>query len=315
VSTTRVSSAGAAPAAAARARRSPLALGADLVRLSKPRITVMVIVTALGGMWLAARTGHSGSLSLSKALLSLLGISLVVSGANALNMYLERETDAFMARTANRPLPAGRMAPATALAFGVTVSALSLPLLGLAVNLTTAVLAGLSLALYVLAYTPLKRVTSRALLVGAIPGAMPPLLGWTAATGRVDALGLALFAVLFFWQLPHFVAIATFREREYTRAGIKVLPAERGARVARLHAVVYLAALLLASLTLVPLGVGGPVYLVAATVLGGGFLAMGVWGLTPEQLQPGRGDRWARRVFVASLLYLPALIAAMMMGA
>ena len=283
----------------------------DLVRLCKPRVTVMVIVTALGGMWLASRlTG--ASVTLERALAALTGITLIVGAANALNMYIERDVDGLMERTKNRPLPSGRLAPAVALWFGLALGALSIPLLGLAVNWLTAGLAGLSLALYVLAYTPLKRVSPIALLIGAVPGAAPPLLGWTSATGTVDAAGVALFAVLFFWQLPHFLAIATFRCEEYERAGIRVLPAVRGQRATRIQAVLFTVALLVSSLVLVPLGVDGPVYLINAVVLGGFFLAVSVYGLPSRQPTP---MRWARSVFAVSLVYLPLMIAAMMVSA
>jgi protoheme IX farnesyltransferase len=182
------------------------------------------------------------------------------------------------------------------------------------VNPLTAALAALALGLYVLAYTPLKRVTSRALLVGAIPGAMPPLLGWTAATGSIDWPGLALFGVLFFWQLPHFVAIATFRADEYARAGIIVLPAERGDRTARIHAVIYLCLLVSVSLALVPLGVCGSLYCATALLLGAIFLAAGVRGLSPATEKPAAAHRWARQLFVVSLIYLPLLMGAIMVG-
>ncbi len=287
----------------------------DLIRLTKPRITVMVVVTGLGGMWLAARTDEVQTLEWRSALVAVLAIALVVSGANVLNMYIERDSDALMARTANRPLPAGRLPAAAALWFGILLSAVSLPTLWVLVNPLTAALAALALVLYVFAYTPLKRVTSRALLVGAIPGAMPPLLGWTAATGSVDWPGIALFGVLFFWQLPHFVAIATFRSEEYARAGIIVLPAERGDRTARVHAVIYLLLLIAVSLVLVPLGVCGTVYCVTAVILGAGFLFVGVRGLAKLNASREEVDRWARQLFVVSLVYLPLLIGAIMVGA
>lgn len=292
-------------------RQRALTVVLDLFRLCKPRITVMVIVTALGGMWLAARMADA-AVTWSGALAALSGITLVVASANALNMYWEREEDALMERTKNRPLPAGRMAPAVALWFGLALGAVSLPLLWVKVNPLTAVLAGISLFLYVLVYTPLKRVAPIALLVGAVPGAAPPLLGWTAATGTIDPAGVALFAVLFFWQLPHFLAIATFRREEYERAGIRVLPAVRGQRATRIQAVLFTILLVASSLVLVPLGVDGPVYLVNAIVLGGFFLAVSIRGFPNQERTP---VRWARSVFAVSLVYLPLMIAAMMVSA
>jgi protoheme IX farnesyltransferase len=288
---------------------------ADLVRLTKPRITVMVIVTGLGGMWLSARTGAVAAIDWRLALWALSGLALVVSGAGALNMYWERDTDRLMARTANRPLPAGRMQPDVALWFGIALSAAALTMLAAKVNLLTAALAAFALLVYVLVYTPLKRVTTKSLVIGAVPGAMPPLLGWTAATNEIALPGLALFAVLFFWQLPHFIAIATFRESEFNRAGIKVLPTERGARTARVHALVYSALLLLSSLALVPLGVGGTVYMVNALALGAIFVIASATGLSRRALQPAHSVKWARSLFAVSLFYLPLLVAAIMVGA
>ncbi len=297
--------------AASLQRQSALSVVLDLIRLCKPRITVMVIVTALGGIWLAARMAGA-VVELRQVVAALLGISLVVSSANALNMYLEREVDGLMERTRERPLPAGRLSPGVALGWGLALGAASLPLLALEVNGLTAALAGVSLFLYVLVYTPLKRVSPVALLVGAIPGAAPPLLGWTSATGSVDAAGVALFAILFFWQLPHFLAIATFRQSEYERAGIRVLPSVRGARVTRVQAVVFTLALLVSSMVLVPLGVNGPIYVINAIVLGGLFLAVSIRGLPTAQPS---AVTWARSVFAVSLVYLPLVFAAMMLSA
>ncbi|WP_242516560.1 heme o synthase [Sorangium cellulosum] len=293
---------------------------ADLVSLTKPRITRMVVATMLGGMWVASRylrDGLAGEAAVDRAAvpatqlaLALLGTVLVVSGANALNMYIERDTDRLMERTKNRPLAARRLAPEVGLWFGIAISAASIPLLFIAVNATTGALAALALLSYVLVYTPLKRRTTLALPIGAIPGAIPPLLGWTSVTGRIDAPGFMLFAVMFLWQIPHFLAISLFRRDEYRRAGLKVLPAEKGDRTTWLHIVGYLALLVLASVLFVPLGVAGPVYLGAALVLGGAFFALGACGL-----RAGVGDRWARKVFFASMLYLVLLFAALMVGA
>ncbi|WP_437737047.1 heme o synthase [Sorangium sp. So ce1335] len=300
--------------------RPLLKVAADLVSLTKPRITRMVVATMLGGMWVASRylrSGLAGEAAIERAavpttqlLLALLGTVLVVSGANVLNMYIERDTDVLMERTRSRPLPARRLAPEVALWFGVALSAASIPLLLVWVNATTGALAALALLSYVLVYTPLKRRTTLALPIGAIPGAIPPLLGWTSVTGRIDAPGFLLFAVMFLWQIPHFLAIATFRREEYKRAGLKVLPVEKGDRTTRLHMVGYLALLVFTSVLLVPLGVGGPVYLGAAIVLGGAFFGLGAYGL-----RPGTGNRWARGVFVSSMVYLVLLFAALMIGA
>jgi protoheme IX farnesyltransferase len=287
----------------------------DLVALTKPRITAMVVVTGLGGMWLAAQTGAAAGLSWRAALIALGGLAMVVSGAGTLNMYLERDSDGLMVRTAGRPLPARRLEARVALWFGMLLSLVALPLLMFGAGVLPGLLAAVALFLYVFVYTPLKRVTSHALLVGAVPGAMPPLIGWTAASGHIGLPGLALFAILYFWQLPHFIAIATFRRKEFDRAGIVVLPAEKGDVVARWHALGYTLALVLSSLALIWLGVDGVVYRLTAVVLGVAFVVVAAAGLFPPALQSPRAERWARQLFVMSLLYLPLLIAAFMVSA
>lgn len=296
-------SAGVAPVELARSR-SVGDLVLDLVRLTKPRITALVVATGLGGTWLACRTKQIDSVDWSKTAVAMLGVVLVVSGANALNMHWERDVDALMERTRERPLPTNRLPAWLALAFGLLIGFGSVPLLWYFVNPLTASLAAASLVGYVWVYTPLKRVTPWAVVVGAVPGAMPPLLGWTAATGSLGRAGLALFAVLFFWQLPHFLAIATFREAEYTRAGIKVMPAVHGERITRAFASFFSLTLLLASLSLVPFGVGGWLYLAVALLLGGAMLTL--------SLAKRETIAWARTLFFASLVYLPALLAAML---
>jgi protoheme IX farnesyltransferase len=274
----------------------------DFVALTKPRITLMVLTTTAGGLFLAP-----ARVSLSTLVCTLLGMALIVGGANALNMYIERDIDGRMTRTRLRPLPAGRLAPKHALVFGVALSVLAIPVLTFGVNALTALLAVLSNVIYVLAYTPLKQRSHLALEVGAIPGAMPPLLGWTAAMNRVDGAALVLLAVLFFWQLPHFHAIALFRREEYARAGLQVLPNVRGEDVTK-HAIVrYLAILLAVSLLLFPLGVAHRVYLFTALGLGGVFFGWGCWGL-----RAASGRRWARSLFGISILYLVLLFTMLM---
>jgi protoheme IX farnesyltransferase len=274
----------------------------DFIALAKPRITLMVLITTAGGLFLAPAPVSAGT-----AVCALLGMVLIVAGANALNMVIERDIDRNMTRTRNRPLPAGRMAPKPALIFGVTLSILAVPILAFGVNVLTAFLAVLANVLYVLAYTPLKQRSHLALEVGAIPGAMPPLLGWTAATNRVDGAALVLFGILFFWQLPHFHAIALFRREEYARAGLQVLPNVRGDDVTK-HAIVrYLAVLLAVSLLLFPLGVAHEVYLFSAMGLGAVFFGWGTWGL-----RRGSERRWARSLFGISILYLVLLFTLLM---
>jgi protoheme IX farnesyltransferase len=273
----------------------------DLIALTKPRITAMVLLTTAGGLWLAP-----GTVPPMIALAAVLGTSLVVSSANALNCWMERDVDKHMARTRKRPLPDGRMDARVALWFGLVLGAFSVPLLALAVNPLTGLLAAIALASYVLVYTPMKQVSPAALLIGSVPGAMPPLMGWTAATGSLEAPGFVLFGILFLWQLPHFLAIAMFRESEYVKAGIRVMPAVRGHARTKLHAALYAGALVPVSLMLVPLGIAGTLYLVVVGLAGLLFAGLCVSGLRKEA-----GTRWARSVFFASLVYLPLLFAAL----
>lgn len=276
----------------------------DVVSLAKPRITLMVLITTAGGLALA------GGVDLRTAFLTLVGTALVVGSANTLNCWIERDSDRLMTRTQNRPLPAGRLSPNVALAFGLILGGISIPLLALGVNHLTGMLAAIALVSYAGIYTPMKQKSPAALLVGSVPGALPPLIGWTAATGRLEWAGVALFGVLFFWQLPHFIAIAIFRQEEYTRAGIRVLPAVRGLRVAKVHAVVHSVLLLAVTLTLVPLRVAGWPYLVTALLLGTGMIVLAVRGFAADA-----GHRWARQLFAASLVYLPLLFTALALDA
>ena len=277
----------------------------DLVALTKPRITLMVLVTAAGGMWLAP-----GTLDVASMAVMLLTTGMVVGAANTLNCYLERDTDRLMARTANRPLPDRRLEPFWALVLGIVMGLFAVPTLMLAVNPVTGFLGLIALVSYVAIYTPMKQYTPSALFVGALPGALPPLMGWTAVTGRIEAPGLVLFGILFFWQIPHFIAISVFRQQEYERAGLKVLPSVRGVRPAQVQAVAYAGALWAVSLLLVPYGLAGTLYFVAAVVLGGYFFWATLRGFWSED-----SDAWAKKLFVASLLYLTALFAALIIDA
>jgi heme o synthase len=289
-----------------RVAAPPVALR-DLIALGKPRITFMVLVTTAGGIFLAP-----SPLNWARAITTLVGVALIVAAANAFNMYLERDVDALMQRTRNRPLPAGRMEPAVALGFGLFCAVLAVPLVRFGANPLTAALSLASLVLYVFAYTPLKRRSTWALVVGAVPGAIPPLMGWTASTGRLEAPGLALFALLFVWQIPHFIAISMFRADEYARAGLRVVPIERGIDGARWRIVAWSVAQFAASLMVMRSGVGGRFYFGAAFALGGVLLALCGYGLRPmsrEQI-----NRWARWFFLYSIIYLPILFAALVIG-
>jgi heme o synthase len=207
-----------------------------------------------------------------------------------------------MARTRRRPLPGGRLDPRAALAFGVGQALVAVPLLTFGANALTGLLGAVALVLYVLVYTPMKRWSIHALLVGAIPGAMPPLLGFAARSGSLSLGAVALFGVIFFWQIPHFLAIAMFRHDDYQAAGLKVMPVERGAEATRRAIVVTLVLQVLVTLALVPIGLGGGLYLAGAALLGALMLGVGVYGLVR-----GGGASWARGVFLASIVYLPIL--------
>jgi heme o synthase len=274
---------------------------ADLIALTKPRLSTLVMVTMLCGMWVAP-----GGLNAPLVLMALLCTAAVVGAANALNCYIERDSDRLMARTRNRPLPSGRMDPKVALWFGVTLAVVSLPPLYLAVNPLTGLLGTIAFLSYVLVYTPLKRRTSAAMLVGAVPGALPPLMGWTAVTGRLELPGLVLFAILFLWQIPHSIAIGLFRADEYAAAGIRVLPVERGEGLSRALAVAYLVPLVAISVLPFTLELAGWIYLTVAAVLGSWFLWTGFYGLIREGGKP-----WARQLFFVSLIYLTGIFVAM----
>lgn len=283
------------------AKRSVGATIRDYVSLTKPRLSGLVLFTTAGGMWLSRQPVSGWTW-----LWALLGTAGTVGAANALNCVIERDSDRFMARTAVRPLPSRRMTTQPALLFAAVLAGLALPMLSLGVNWLTGMLGLVALLLYVLAYTPMKSRTHFAMLVGAIPGALPPLMGWTATTGRVEVPGLVLFGILFFWQLPHFIAIALFRKDEYRAAGLTSLPLQKGDDVARLHAVLYLLALLPVSVLPTVVGVAGWLYLAVALVLGAWFTWVGIDGWRKK------GDeRWARKLFKVSLLYLTGLFAAL----
>ncbi len=277
---------------------SPLAHLRDLFLLSKPRLSGLVVITSAGGMWLAP-----GRIAPARAVLTVLSTAAVVGAANALNCYLERDIDARMRRTRDRPIPAGRVEPFVALGLGIAVPAFAIPILALAAGPLTALLAVVALATYVLVYTPMKPRSTLALFVGAIPGAIPPLMGWTAVTGGIEAGGVALAALLFVWQLPHFLAISIYLAEDYARGGLKVFALIHGEARTRLWIAVFSVLLVPVSLALVPLRVAGPLYGAAAVALGAGLAGFALLGL-------GRaGGRWARSFFLATLIYLTALFA------
>jgi protoheme IX farnesyltransferase len=290
----------------ARAAPSPLLWVRDVASLAKPRLSSLVVCTAAGGMWLAP-----GRLTAPRAAVLLAGTALVVGAANALNNYLERDIDARMRRTRNRPLPAGRLEPGVALALGLALPAFAIPALAMALNPLTALLALVALVSYAGVYTPLKQKTTAAIFVGAVPGAIPPLMGWTAVTGRIDWGGLALFGILFFWQLPHFLAISVYLKEDYARAGLKVFAVVHGERTARTWAAATSLLLVPVTLSLVPLGLAGPAYGAAAAVLG---LGLAGWALSGLRLPEG-STRQARGFFLGTLMHLTLLFLALFLWA
>jgi protoheme IX farnesyltransferase len=276
-----------------------------LIELGKPGVAGLVMVTMLCGALVAPGPRRIGYL-----LVAMLGTALAVASANAFNMYLERDSDALMRRTAGRPLPSGRLLPEAALWFASVTGVLGLAILALFTNLATTALTALALGSYVLAYTPLKRHTTYALHVGAIPGALPPLIGWASVTGSLAPRAWPLFVILLVWQLPHFLAIASFRREEYARAGLVVLPNVKDARGTRRSIVGYSALLVLASLSPLALGMAHTAYALIALVLGAWFLGYAAFG----NAEPSR-ERWAKRLFLASLPYLVIVFAAVVISA
>ena len=276
----------------------------DLVELGKPRLSLLVLFTAATGVWFAP-----SALSLPRTVFFLVATAALVSAANTLNCWIETELDGRMHRTRNRPLPAGRMEPRVAFVSGLTVATLSLSALLVATNGLTAVLGVVALLSYVLVYTPLKRVTPWAVLVGGIPGALPPLMGWTASTDMFAARGWLLFGILFLWQLPHFLAISLYLKDDFRRGGIRVMPLVFGDRITRAWLFTFTVALVGVSLLPEPLGMSSRGYTVTAAVIGLAFLGMAGLGL-----RSGADRAWATRTFGFTLIYLPVLITALVLG-
>jgi protoheme IX farnesyltransferase len=281
------------------AEKSLLAVLADLV---KARLTALVLLTTFVGFYL----GQHGGVNYLLMFHTLFGTALVASGAAALNQLLEREYDAKMRRTASRPLPSGRLQPATVALFGGVCSVAGLIYLAVLVNPLTSVVGAVTSVSYLFIYTPLKRVTWVNTLIGAIPGALPPLMGWTAARNELSGEGWTLFAILAFWQIPHFMAIAWLYKEEYAKAGFVMLPNvdADGTRTAQ-HAVGNTLALFIVSLCPFLLKMNGQIYLALAVILSAGYFWCAV--RFARQLTAQR----ARQLFLASIIYLPLLLAAM----
>ncbi|MDH4071114.1 MAG: heme o synthase [Ignavibacteria bacterium] len=274
---------------------------ADFISLTKPELTFLSVLTALGGAFLGMNDLASGTMVLLHVMI---GTLLVGGGAGALNQYIERHFDRLMKRTENRPIPAGRVSAIEALVFGVTLSLAGLIYLMLSTNFLTTALAFATLTSYLFVYTPLKRQTWVSTLIGGVPGALPPVMGWTAMTGAVSVEAMVLFGILFFWQMPHFFSLAWMYRTDYERAGYPMLTVldPEGKRTSR-QILGHLCGLILAAGFLAPVAGLGPVYFFGALILGVLFF----WcGLTLSQ---SRSNASARRVFFASLAYLPFLLA------
>lgn len=275
----------------------------DLSTLAKPRITTMVVLTAGMGFLLA----EQGPISFWLLVHTLIGTGLVSAGASALNQVLERERDARMRRTVDRPVPSGRMHPDAALLWGVALGIGGLGYLAIRVNLLTALLGVAALVGYVFVYTPLKPITSLSTIIGAVPGAIPPMMGWAAVRDQVGLPAWVLFGILFFWQMPHFLAIAWLCRDDYRSGGFPMLTVTdpSGAQAAR-QAILYGAALVPVSLLPTPLKLLGPVYFWAALALGIAYLFAAL------RFGRDKSDASARRLMFASILYLPALLGVML---
>ena len=275
----------------------------DYIQLTKPRITWLILMSTGVGYFFGAMDGWTWSVLLH----TLLGTAFIASGTAALNQWWEREADKKMVRTQNRPLPAERLHPTRALIFAIVLSAIGFAELSLGANPLTGLLGLFTLASYLFVYTPLKQRTPHATTIGAIPGAMPPLIGYAAAHGTLTAQGWALFAILFLWQFPHFYAIAWMYKDDYSKAGIKMLPVVDPSGDSTVRQILFYS-LALIPISLLPryLGMSGNVYLVGALILGAIYFYSGV--LVARELNRAQ----ARRVLLTSIVYLPVLYGLMM---
>jgi protoheme IX farnesyltransferase len=289
-----VARAATVPSARATSERRAI----DFVTLTKPRLNLLVLLTTLGGLYLASPRG----VPLMLVVHTLAGTALVAGGAAALNQVWERDTDGRMRRTSRRPLPRGRLSVGESTWFGVVLTVVGLADLALATNLSAALVAAATSLSYVFVYTPMKTRTSLATLVGAIPGALPPVIGWAAASNSITLPAIVLFGIVFFWQMPHFLAIAWMYRDDYGRAGIPLLPVlEPDGRRTGHQALLYAAALWPVSLLPALVGLAGAPYSIVATCLGFIFIALAAL-FARDRSQPN-----ARRLFLFSLVYLTLL--------
>ena len=295
----------AAVAASVRDEGTAARTFGDYVALTKPRLNLLVVATSAAGYYLGVPSG--GVLNVPIMIAAVAGTALVAGGAAALNQVYERDTDALMRRTRMRPLPDGRVPAADARIFGLLLSVAGLALLFARTNVLAAALALATLVVYLIIYTPMKRRSPIATLVGAVPGALPPLIGWVASNGRLSLGGGALFLIVFLWQIPHFMAIAWLYREDYGKAGFPMLPVIEpdGRRTGR-QAVLYAAALVPVSLIPTIVGLSGIAYAAVAVVLGAALLALAA-GFAAT-----RSEQSARRLFLASIAYLPLIWIVMM---
>jgi protoheme IX farnesyltransferase len=276
----------------------------DFWDLTKPRMNVVVAVTTLAGFYLSAPE----SIEWRRLIFTLIGTGLAAAGASVLNQLIERDFDALMPRTANRPIPAGRIHPAEAGIFGLLLAFCGVALLAIDVNILTAFLCILTLATYLLIYTRAKRRTTLSTLFGAIPGAIPILMGCTAATGRITAISLALFLILFVWQIPHFLAIAILYRDDYTKGEFHILPvSDKNLDMTAHQIVLYCLALVPVTVFPVVLGAAGWTYFTIAIFLNAMFIWCGI------ALARSRRRQHARWLFLASLVYLLCLLPSMVL--
>ncbi len=277
----------------------------DFYEVTKPRMNFLVVITTMVGFYMAAQVYEWGLL-----IATLLGTAATAASASVFNQLLERDYDTLMPRTRNRPLPAGRLAPGEVAVWGLFLGAFGVLTLAIFVNLLTATLGLLTLLLYVFIYTPMKRTTSLCTIVGAIPGAIPPMMGWTAYYNTISLEAWILFAILFIWQMPHFLAIAVLYKDDYTKGGFKMLPCVDDDRLSMTtrQILVYLLAMLPVSLAPAWFGMTGMTYMVAALILGLIYFAYGV------RVAQTRARADARKLFFFSILYLPLLFTVMMLN-
>lgn len=279
----------------------------DFIELMKPELTGLSVLTALCGFYLASST-----MEVLSFLWTAIGTICIGGGAGALNQYMERDFDALMKRTERRPLPSGRLLPQTVLVFGVLLSIVGIFVLTFAVNYLTGFLGFLTLVSYLFVYTPLKRTTPWSTLIGGIPGALPPMMGWTAASYELSLGAWILFAILFFWQMPHFFSLAWMYRKDYSRAEYKMLSVldANGSRTSK-HCLLHTAALIPASIALSLAGITGYLYIAAAIILGLAYLLYSVVfrrSVGHKDVGSNLSNTASRKLFFASLVYLPILM-------